>query len=205
MSPRTSDPGSYTRPQGSAPDRRARKSRRDGHSYNRCIRPAPNHFVITCSEANAQHNAPFVVLVLARAILLVLNGVRELVTDVAVRADLAAFVPLLSSRSPSVRIHTRVTRQKKDGSTPCGPLDTPCSSPCARTNAQSHRHRTCACPLAQNQEIWRRRGPHSSRPDARAVQAARTSVMSSPGQSTERAHECARRAVGFSCISDSEF
>lgn len=112
MSPCTSGPDSYTRPQESAPDRRVRKSCHDGHSYNRCIRPA-NRFVITCLEANARRDAPFVVLVLARAILLVLNGVRELVTDVAVRAGFAPPVPLLSYRYPSVRAHTLALPDKR--------------------------------------------------------------------------------------------
>ena len=89
----------------------------------------------------------------------------------------------------------------KDDNTPCGPLDTPCYSSCVRTNAQSHRHRTWACPSAQSQERWRRRGPRPSSPRARVVQAVKTFVMSSPGRSTARVRECARRVVGFSCIS----
>jgi hypothetical protein len=113
MSPCKSDPGFYKCPQESAPDRRERKYRRHGHSCNHCM-----PFVITCSRMNAQSDAPFIVIVLARAILLVLNGVRELLTNVAVRAGLAALVPLLSSQSPSIRIHTP---QKKVDSIPCDP------------------------------------------------------------------------------------
>jgi hypothetical protein len=66
--------------------------------------------VITCSGINAQHDAPFVVIVLARAILLVLNGVLELLTDVAVRVGLSASVPLLSFQSP-VNVHTYPTKE----------------------------------------------------------------------------------------------
>jgi hypothetical protein len=55
-------------------------------------------------EELAQHNAPFIVVILTRAVLLVFDGVRELFTNVTVRARLAALVPLLSP-CPSVHIY----------------------------------------------------------------------------------------------------
>jgi hypothetical protein len=97
-----------------------------------------------------------------------------------------------------VNVHTHP--HLLDTNTPCDPLNTPCSSPCARTNAQSHHHCTGACAKAQSQERWRPRGPRLSRPGVKAAQATRTSVRSSLGRSITRAHECARRAVGFACV-----
>ena len=46
-------------------------------------------------ETQSQYNLPFVILVLARTTLLVLDRVSELVADIAVGASLAAPVPLL--------------------------------------------------------------------------------------------------------------
>ena len=91
-------------------------------------------------EEVAQHNAPFIVVILTWAVLLVFDGVRELFTNVTVRARLAALVPLLSHALQCIYMPRRGVR------IPYAPSDIPCSSPCARTTSQSRPHRICAYP-----------------------------------------------------------